>query len=130
MKRVIHVVISVGLVCLIIGCISEEPKNNDDELELSIVDASTKYGYFNFTIVNNEEVDYNISYKWKLNDPMAELPLFNGDGIIFVEAQDFEDISIYIQLNRTSEMYHDFEILVMYVDLYLDGELVYQFRGN
>lgn len=81
-------------------------------------------GPFRFTLVNNRDETVHLEYEWTLNDPEADEPVFKGDGE--VDLGSMESQTIVVDINNTRG--YDCRFLVMYVDVYKDGEQVIDYR--
>ena len=69
----------------------------------------------------------DLEFSWTLNDPEADGPVFEGEGNCTIGPKGQNPISIIVDFNGTIGDY-DSAFLVMYVDVFEDGENVVEYR--
>jgi len=107
----------------------ETPPVNIYNRQVDVLDAFCTYGEssnfpFRFTLKNLNNEDVEVSYIWSLNDPMADEPVYEGQGEILLPASGEKRIDIQIEKNGE----YDPRFYVIYVYVYRDGDQVGYYR--
>ena len=124
-RRVLALMISV-ILPVTSGCLSFE--GDDASPPIKIVNAyCDKVGFFNFTLENRRDRTADVEYKWTLNDPKADEPVFEGEGNGTLGPLEYLMVSIPVDFNGTLGDY-DPAYLVMYVKVFEDGDKVFEYR--
>lgn len=112
------------LVVSICGCFGEEKSEESDIV--TIRDAYCDLiGNFHFTIVNLEEENNTIDFKWTLNDPMADKPVHEGNGSISLWGLQEKNLNFSIPSGLKD---YDARFYVMHISLYRSGKSIYNYR--
>ncbi|MFW9876274.1 MAG: hypothetical protein ACFFG0_24520, partial [Candidatus Thorarchaeota archaeon] len=123
-KLIILICIFLLLIISICGCFGKE--NSNEPNIATIKDAYCDLnGKFHFTIVNLEENNNTIDYKWTLNDPMADRPVYEGNGSIDLIGS--EEIELNFSIPAGLKEY-DARFYVMHITLNQNGESIYKYR--
>ncbi len=136
MKRLIAslIIISATIVIIGTGCgISINPRAtppvNIYDRQVDVLDVFCPYGDssefpFRFTLKNLNNEDNDVSYTWSLNDPMADKPVYEGQGEILLPASGEKEVDIQIEKNGE----YDPRGYVMYVYVYRSDKQVGYYR--
>ena len=142
MKKCIILLIPVVMIAS--GCLSSDDDDTEEDLidDISVKDAYYARGYFNFTLVNDDNAAHEVNYKWTLDDPKAGIPVIEGDGEVKLGPND-ETVIVNKVYNYTSTvpryeewdwiMYDDEgDFLVMNVEIKSGGkfENIYREQKN
>lgn len=121
----VALVISFPLV-IASGCLSWDGDPKDPSIK--VVNAyCDNNGFFNFTLVNRANQTADLEFSWALNDPKADDPVFKGEGNCTIGPKDQKPIIIIVDFNGTIGDYNS-AILVMYVNVFVDGEKEVEYR--
>ena len=105
------------------GCI------NGPVSPIRLVDAyCDDNGHFNFTVTSTEDEVSTVEYRWTLNDPKADMPVFQGEGEASVKRDEPVHVSVELEnLDGGGEDY-DSRFFVMYITVLKDGKRVVEYR--
>ncbi|WP_292521759.1 hypothetical protein [Methanoculleus sp.] len=80
---------------------------------------------FTFTLENTGGSNRTIAYTWTLNDPMADMPLYRGEGSIVLKPHESRTLTFNpdVPFHRNSLMG-----CVICITLYTDGKEIYRFK--
>jgi|GEM_PF-2129384 len=80
---------------------------------------------FRFTLENTGNSNRSVEYAWTLNDPMADMPLYRGEGSVTLQPHESRTLTF-----DPGVAFHKYALTgcVMYITLYADGREVYRYR--
>jgi hypothetical protein len=83
------------------------------------------YSNFTFTLENKGGSDRYLKYEWKLNDPMAELPLYEEEGLAVLIPYESKQFTF-----ETINPLHKYDLrgCVIYITVYEDGRIINNYR--
>lgn len=129
-------IICIAIIFIIMNCgIAFNPRGappvNIYNRQVDVLDAFCTYGEasefpFRFALKNLNNKDTEVSYTWTLTDPMADKPLYEGQGNILLPASGEKEIEIQVK----QKMEYDPRFFVMSVYVYRDDKQVGYYRGQ
>lgn len=132
MRKIITILIALLLTLssLISGCVISDVMGQMGLGKVKVIDAYCVYSitssfHYNFTLENKSDDDIDAEYKWSLNDPAADAPIYEGTGSIIIKGSDTEDISVTIEKNRLES---DPRGYIMYVTIYENDQKIGYYR--
>ena len=80
---------------------------------------------FTFTLENTGGSNRSIGYVWTLNDPMADMPLYRGEGSVVLQPHESRTLTF-----DPGVLFHGYPLTgcVMCITLYTDGKEVYRYK--
>jgi hypothetical protein len=134
------------LIMALTGCSCGNDRNVETEVDISKVEISDAFCVplesseilFKFNIDYIGSSDIETKYFWSLNDPKADGPgfekgindplarVYQGQGLIVLRSSEETDIEI--RLDRIDN--YDPRFYRMYIDIYLDDELLIAYRAQ
>ena len=117
-KLLFGIILVVVVISALFGTFSSEATIKDAYCDLD--------GNFTFTIQNRTNNEILIDYKWTLNDPKADKPVYEGEG--FTTLQSHEKKSFTFKIHKGLQDYIDARYFVIYVYLYKDGKHICKYR--
>jgi hypothetical protein len=124
MRAYIGVIISTMLMALIIsGCI------NYEDSPIRIRDAyCDNNGAFNFSLENLDDDKLDIEYRWTLNDPKADAPVYKGQGNTTLQKDEVKHFSITIEDPEEAPMDYDSRFYIMHITIIKNEETIVKYR--
>lgn len=80
---------------------------------------------FTFTLENTDGSNRSVEYVWTLNDPMADMPLYRGEGAVVL--QPHESLTLTFEPDKIAHK-DALRGCAMCITLYTDGEEVYRYK--
>lgn len=83
------------------------------------------YSNFTFTLENTGGSERYLKYEWKLNDPMADLPLYKGEGSAILKPHESRKFTL-----ETTNPPHNYDLTgcIMYITVYENGRVINSYR--